>query len=119
MTSNSRWSVRNARAASRAYSLSLNRSSRNEIENVLAGRIPLMIPTTMEESMPPERNAPTGTSATSRFRTARVIASTTRSVHSPSDRSVGSSFGSQYRSTRTDVPSNASVWPGGSLRTPS
>ena len=42
--------------------------------------------TTIDESIPPESSAPSGTSATSRRRTAAVTSSRTRSSHSLASR---------------------------------
>ena len=63
---------RRARATWRAYVTSEKSFSSKPIENVLTGFAPtlLMIATTADESMPPDRNAPSGTSDTRRIFTA-------------------------------------------------
>ena len=67
------WSVRRRPDTSRAKDSSLKPVS-NPTENVLTGSgwIAAISETTMEESSPPERKAPTGTSATIRRRTESV-----------------------------------------------
>ena len=57
--------------------------------------------TTIEESIPPERSAPSGTSAASRRRTAAPTVSRTRSSHSASVALGGAGSGCHQRSTRS------------------
>jgi hypothetical protein len=61
----------NARATMRAYSSSFASRSAKATEKVLTGAstIRLIVAAIAEESMPPDRNIPSGTSAISRRRT--------------------------------------------------
>ena len=65
------WSVPNARAASLANSSSFASRSSNATENVLIGSltIPLINAAIADESIPPDRNMPSGTSDIRRSRT--------------------------------------------------
>src|SRR5712691_3124105 len=82
-TRNSVWSVRNRCAAIRAYAVSSYAASPSKpMVNVFTGVAlnRLMRPTTIVESRPPLRNAPSGTSLTSRRSTGRVVRSRKRDV---------------------------------------
>src|SRR5689334_3252303 len=109
-----------------AYSSSLNAASRKPIENVLTGSgdCSAIEATTALESMPPLRNAPSGTSAIIRIRTdsskrLRSDSQTSGSLGEvcPAGKfSVGGGM-RQYRPCRTEPSGRASNQvPGGSLR---
>jgi hypothetical protein len=113
-------------ATRRAYVSSFASRSRKATEKVLIGSatIPLITAAMADESMPPERNIPSGTSAISRNRTDVRNNSAHSSMRSASRRpdSAPSSakLMSQYRSISICPSSRHSrVWPGGSRLTPS
>ena len=73
LTTNSWWSVAKRSATARAWQLVVAAASSKPIEKVFTGCVEAaaISATTIEESTPPERNAPSGTSAIIRRRTAR------------------------------------------------
>ena len=101
-----------------AYTVSSKAASPNAIEQVLTGSAdrPAIIATTALESTPPDRNAPSGTSATRRMRTASRRRSISSWVTSPVTGWGSSGKSQNWRGAGTGSPRRSvSVCPGGNL----